>query len=127
MKLFGTNEAAADLGVDPRMLRRWLRNNSRWENAGMGGRYIFSETEMIDLRRAFKKSKLPAPDDHDPHFLDDDPGLDLGAWTSALGDHRAMAKLRRRRQAARAARQQRLIIRIQTVLPERFKVSDPDE
>lgn len=80
--MFTSIEAAAAIGTTPRLLRRFLRNNDSWRNAGVGGRYMFTESEVNSLSLQFHKwnkstairpvTKLD-PLDH----LDQDPGITI--------------------------------------------------
>jgi hypothetical protein len=120
MQVFGANEAAAEIGVDPRALRRFLRNNDSYRKAGMGGRYTFSASEVQVLKRAYLAAhpttgRVVEKDD-DPKILDLDPGLPLEKLTpkGLTPEDRAA------RREARAARQQRLKTRIDEVLAPRY-------
>lgn len=48
-----TAQAAAELSTDAKTLRRFLRADSRYDNAGAGGRYVFSDDMMPDMREHF--------------------------------------------------------------------------
>lgn len=48
-----TSDAAARLETTPRVLRRFLRSDSTYRNAGSGGRYDFDETDLPTLRKRF--------------------------------------------------------------------------
>lgn len=80
--MFTSIEAAAAIGTTPRLLRRFLRENDSWRNAGIGGRYMFTEPEVASLNIQFHKwHKSPVrptivkadPLDH----LDQDPGITI--------------------------------------------------
>jgi DNA-binding transcriptional MerR regulator len=120
VKLYDTNEAAAALDIEPRYLRRYLRNSSTYANAGQGGRYMFTEADVRDLRHIFKPSSAKVPAPLDTHYLDDDPGVPLSRYTAAKRDPRALHALREARRDARALRQQRLIHAIDTRLERRY-------
>lgn len=131
MKVFGTTEAAAEIGCDPRALRRFLRSNDSWRNVGIGGRYAFSEAEVRSLAKQLKAAGQHAPpkrrgqrvvEQSSP--LDQDPGVTLEKFESTRGDRHAEARLREERREARAARQQRLRTRMAEVLEERYDDED---
>lgn len=44
---------AAELDTDPRTLRRFLRDDVTYKNAGAGGRYAFTERDMTTLKKRF--------------------------------------------------------------------------
>lgn len=119
MKIFSASEAAAELGIDPRSLRRFLRNDESYRNVGMGGRYAFTESELVSLKRAYLHSspstrKVPRTTTDD-RFMDDDPGVPV----EKLSARGLTPSLRASRQAARAQRQQRLLTRMDAVLTRR--------
>lgn len=122
MKIYGATEAAAELDIDPRALRRFLRQDDSYRNAGMGGRYMFNESELVSLRKAYTSWQKSHPvkkrkvDEVDPRILDDDPGVPL----EKLSARGLTPSLRASRAAARAQRQQRLRVRIATVLAPRY-------
>jgi len=116
VKTFSANEAAATIGVDPRALRRFLRNNDSYRNAGMGGRYQFTESEVASLGRALSKQARKAPVVPEVTILDEDPGVPL----ERLTPKGLPADVRKARRDARAARQQRLTARMDAVLTKRY-------
>lgn len=124
MKVHGVADVAAELDVDPRALRRFLRSDPSYRNAGMGGRYIFSDAEKDSLKRAYTASlksrpdggKRPVASPADDHFLDDDPGVPV----EKLHRKGLTPSLRAQRQAARSLRQQRLTQRMAAVLVPRY-------
>lgn len=120
MKVFSATDAATELGIDPRALRRFLRNDESYRNVGMGGRYTFSESELRSLKRAYlsaQRGKTTArPEPADPRILDDDRGVPV----EKLGRKGLTPSLRAQRQQARALRQQRLLTRMDAVLQPRF-------
>lgn len=123
--IYGATEAAAAIGCDARALRRFLRSNDSYRNAGMGGRYMFTESELTSLKRAYLKSHAAGVATQHPTAepsveLDQDKGVDLDEFERASNDPVALSKLRRDRAAARAERQRRLRERIAEVLPERY-------
>lgn len=121
MKIYSATEAAVELGIDPRALRRFLRNDASYRNVGMGGRYMFTPPELRSLKRAYAAHLKTHPstpkivDGDDPHLLDDDKGVPL----SALGPKGLTPSLRAQRAQARALRQQRLLTRMDAVLAPR--------
>lgn len=117
MNIYGANQVAAEADIDPRALRRFLRTNPSYRNAGMGGRYMFTEAEKNSLIRAFKAAHSQGPAKQpEKRILDDDPGVPV----EKLGRHGLTPSLRAQRQAARALRQQRLRSRIDAVLAPRY-------
>lgn len=48
-----TREVAEKLGTDPRRLRRFLRSDNTYRNAGQGGRYEFTDKDIPTLRKRF--------------------------------------------------------------------------
>jgi hypothetical protein len=123
VRIFSSTEAAADLGIDPRALRRWLRDNPSYQNAGLGGRYMFQDSDLTSIRHQMKrdgvrvKGFVPLKQQE---LLNDDEGLALDRLLAAQGNRAALAALRIERREARAARQQRLRVRIDEVLPTRY-------
>jgi hypothetical protein len=77
--MYTSIEAAAEIGTTPRLLRRFLRDNDSWHNAGIGGRYLFTESEVKSLNIQFHKwhkSKPVNTEKVDPlDYLDQDPGI----------------------------------------------------
>jgi hypothetical protein len=59
--LFTSIEAAAAIGTTPRALRRFLRDNDSWRNAGIGGRYMFTDAELKSLNVQFHKWNKSKP------------------------------------------------------------------
>ncbi len=53
--MYTSIEAAAEIGTTPRALRRFLRDNDSWRNAGIGGRYMFTDEEVKSLNIQFHK------------------------------------------------------------------------
>lgn len=48
-----TKQVAAELKTDARVLRRFLRADASYRNAGPGGRYEFTEKDMPALQKRF--------------------------------------------------------------------------
>lgn len=44
---------AEKLGTEPRTLRRFLRDDPTYRNAGSGGRYVFTDRDMPTLKKRF--------------------------------------------------------------------------
>lgn len=53
MRSFTAVEAATELKTDGRTLRRFLRKHPAYQNAGSGGRYVFTEDDMPVLQKRF--------------------------------------------------------------------------
>lgn len=49
-----TAQAAAALNTEPKILRRFLRADEHYANAGAGGRYDFEDVEITLLRERFQ-------------------------------------------------------------------------
>lgn len=48
-----TREIADKLGTDPKRLRRFLRSDVTYRNAGQGGRYEFTDRDVPTLKKRF--------------------------------------------------------------------------
>lgn len=48
-----TRQAAEALGTDSKRLRRFLRADPTYRNAGQGGRYEFAEKDLTTLKKRF--------------------------------------------------------------------------
>lgn len=77
--MFSSIEAAAAIGTTPRALRRFLRDNDSWRNAGIGGRYMFTEEEVKSLNIQFHKwnKTKPAKVKTEPVEDLDSPGISV--------------------------------------------------
>lgn len=51
---YDTAAAAQALGTDSRTLRRFLRRDKTYRNAGPGGRYSFTQSELLTLRKRYQ-------------------------------------------------------------------------
>ncbi len=125
MRIYGASEAAVEIGVEPRALRRYLRGNPSYSNAGIGGRYMFTEEQVRQLHRQLKDiSTKPVRHLKEvaQEWGDDDKGSE--AYLLAWGNPAALAHIREERREARAARTQRLRERMHEVLPERYDDED---
>ena len=116
--MFSSIEAAAEIGTTPRLLRRFLRDNDSWRNAGIGGRYLFTEAELKSLNIQFHKwhKSKPAKDVSDPlEYLDQDPGITVEEMLELPSNPQLRADVLKRR----AERQKRLDARLRQcgVLP----------
>jgi hypothetical protein len=124
LKILDTHAVAAELGVDPRALRRFLRAHQNYQNVGMGGRYVFTEADLPGLRHDLKASgkapKAPRVEVAEECFLDEDPGMGPEVLEMIRRSPFYREKFRRYRRQARALRQQRLSTRMAEVLPERY-------
>jgi hypothetical protein len=109
--MYTSIEAAAEIGTTPRLLRRFLRSDNNWNTAGIGGRYMFTESDLKTLNRDFHKwnKSKPAKEKVDPlDYLDQDPGITIEQMLELPKN----PKLRADRLRARADRLQRLHERI---------------
>lgn len=64
-----TREVAEALKTDPKRLRRFLRSDVTYRNAGQGGRYEFTEKDLPTLRKRFdawQNGKPSSPAKGDP-------------------------------------------------------------
>ena len=48
-----TKQIAEQLSTEPKTLRRFLRADARYANAGAGGRYVFSDDIVPEMREHF--------------------------------------------------------------------------
>lgn len=48
-----TRETAEAIGTDPKRLRRFLRADATYRNAGQGGRYEFTKKDLPTLKKRF--------------------------------------------------------------------------
>lgn len=98
--MFTSIEAAAEIGTTPRLLRRFLRDNDSWRNAGIGGRYLFTEADVKSLNIQFHKwhKSKPAKEKVDPlDYLDQDPGITVEEMLELPKNPRLKADVLRRR------------------------------
>ena len=95
-----SREAAAALGVTPKLLRRYLRSNPDWSSAGLGGKYDFSPDDITKLARALSPSRPPYPDGFD--WMNIDQGVPVEVMIAAKNNPVLRAQLRARRRARRA-------------------------
>jgi len=117
--MYSSIEAAAAINTTPRLLRRFLRDNDSWRNAGIGGRYMFTEAEVKSLNVQFHKwhKSKPAKPSVDPlDYLDQDPGITVEQMNEVRKNPELKADVLRRR----AERQHRLDKRLREcgVLPK---------
>lgn len=123
IKILDTHAVAAELGIDARALRRFLRQHKSYENVGMGGRYVFTSADLPGLRHNLKasgKAPVPKPPTVEECSLDEDPGMSPEVLELIMKHPFYREKFRRYRRQARALRQQRLVLRMRQVLPERY-------
>lgn len=59
MDLFTTVQAANQLSITPRALRKFLRSSDRWSSAGFGGRYLLSPSDLKEVAMALG---IPSPE-----------------------------------------------------------------
>lgn len=48
-----SKQVAAEIGTEPRTLRRFLRDDPTYRNAGSGGRYVFTTRDIPTLKKRF--------------------------------------------------------------------------
>jgi hypothetical protein len=48
-----TKAAAEAIGTTPRQLRVFLRASDKYENVGAGGRYAFTNADLVPMKKAF--------------------------------------------------------------------------
>lgn len=114
MPEYSSAEAAAELDVHPRVLRRFIRQNDSWKNATHAGRYSFSEADMRALKVQFPKwqsGRLPrravAVGVEEIKELDLDPGIrpeDMGRMKTDYRFRNAVLERRRQRHQKLQAR-----------------------
>lgn len=77
--IYSSIEAAAAIGTTPRALRRFLRDNDSYKNAGIGGRYVFTEAQVKSLNIQFHKwnKSKPAKIKQEPIEDLDSPGISV--------------------------------------------------
>lgn len=114
--MYSSIEAAAEIGTTPRLLRRYLRSNDSYRNAGIGGRYMFTEAEVKTLKKDFHAwhGTKPAPSSTkvDPFdYLDQDPGISVEEMLQLPRNPKLKADVLRRR----SERMHRLDARIKEV------------
>jgi len=107
--MYSSIEAAAMIGTTPRLLRRFLRANASWNAVGIGGRYMFSDSEVKSLNIQFHKWHKSKPvtrsEDADPlDYLDQDKGITVEEMLELPKN----PKLKADRLKARAERMHRL-------------------
>lgn len=70
-----STQAARELNISPRQLRRFMRANPTFAPVGMGGRYTFSQDDIERIRASLPTKKPKDP----PEFawLDQTPGFTL--------------------------------------------------
>lgn len=77
MRTFSASEAAAELGTDGKTLRRFLRQDSTYKNAGSGGRYEFTTADMPKLTEKFNAwhNRPKSSKSTGVALIEDQPGL----------------------------------------------------
>lgn len=74
MRTLSAAEAASELGTDPKTLRRFLRQDPNFVNAGSGGRYTFTDDDLPGLRDRFATWQ-GRPKSSKSSTIEDKPGL----------------------------------------------------
>lgn len=54
-EVLSSKMVAAEIGVEPRTLRRFLRDDPTYRNAGSGGRYVFTASNLPMLKKRFAR------------------------------------------------------------------------
>lgn len=102
--MYSSIEAAAEIGTTPRLLRRFLRDpGNSWNTAGIGGRYMFTESDLKVLKVAFHKwhkgkpatADAPKVDPFD--YLDQDKGITVEEMLEMPKNPKLKADVLRRR------------------------------
>lgn len=82
MRRYSSTEAAEEIGTTPRLLRRFLRSNDSWKNATQAGRYEFTESEVVSLKKQFdrwqagrKVRRVVNMENDELDYLDQDKGI----------------------------------------------------
>lgn len=114
MTVYSSADAAAELNVHPRVLRRFIRSNESWKNATHAGRYSFSEADMRSLKVQFPKwqsGRVPrrsvVESIEEIKELDTDPGIlpeQMGLMKSNPHFRNEVLERRRQRQIKLQAR-----------------------
>lgn len=52
-EVLSSKMVAQEIGTEPRTLRRFLRDDPTYRNAGSGGRYAFTQRDLPTLRKRF--------------------------------------------------------------------------
>lgn len=74
--MFSAAEAAAQLNTEGKTLRRFLRQDALYKNAGSGGRYIFTQDDMEQLAERFNAWRdRPKSSGKNTTLITDEPGL----------------------------------------------------
>lgn len=64
-KVISAKALAAELGLDPKAFRRWLRRHTE-NRAGKGGRWTFTTEQVAEVKAAYAKNpEVTAPADAD--------------------------------------------------------------
>jgi len=69
---FSAKDLAAELGIDPKSFRRWLRAHTA-DRANKGGRWVFTAEAKAELLEAYKAKGTPT----EVTILDDSEVADL--------------------------------------------------
>lgn len=79
MRTYSAAEAAAELQVDSKTLRRLVRNAPAFRNAGSGGRYVFRTSDLPALRKlvAEHQGKPKTTRSRGKTLIEDAPGLPM--------------------------------------------------
>ena len=97
-----STQAARELNISPRQLRRFMRANPTFASVGMGGRYTFSQDDIETIR-----ASLPTKKPKDPPelaWLDQTPGFTL----DQVQDPRMKREVLEQRQARQRRLNERL-------------------
>lgn len=58
-RIYSAQEAADEIGINARALRRHLRLSEAWRSAGFGGRYQFTDSDIRTLKRELSGKPRP--------------------------------------------------------------------
>lgn len=89
---FSAGQAAVELGIHTdakiggKILRRWLRSHPAYQNAGSGGRYTFTTTELELLRERYNQPARDAKSKAKANSA----GL---PWSVAMNDRAAVRRI----------------------------------
>lgn len=77
MRTYTASEAATELGTDGKTLRRFLRQDPTYKNAGSGGRYEFRTGDMPQLTEKFAEwqNRPKSSKSSGVTLIEDAPGL----------------------------------------------------
>ena len=82
---FAPKDIAAELGIDAKSFRRWLRRQTS-DRAGKGGRWVFDAEGKAALVAAYHKAEAEAAAEDEPEVDDEDADEELNDELAELDD-----------------------------------------